>query len=122
MTKGIGQELATKNIRCNVIAPGPVWTPLVVSSFPTDSVSQSCLHSRTKFTSLQMKGRDPPHAHATSFRTEVASQNCCAMCLRSLLIVIFTERVESSRAEPSRALAALKVFVQLADTIPEDDT
>lgn len=39
MTKGIGTELATKNIRCNVIAPGPVWTPLVVSSFPTSDVS-----------------------------------------------------------------------------------
>ena len=41
MTKGIAQEQATKGIRCNLIAPGPVWTPLVVSSFPSDMVSQS---------------------------------------------------------------------------------
>ena len=39
MTKGIAQEQATKGIRCNLIAPGPVWTPLVVSSFPSDMVS-----------------------------------------------------------------------------------
>jgi NAD(P)-dependent dehydrogenase (short-subunit alcohol dehydrogenase family) len=40
MTKGIATELASKGIRCNVIAPGPVWTPLVVSSFPSDMTSQ----------------------------------------------------------------------------------
>lgn len=40
MTKGIATELAPKKIRCNVIAPGPVWTPLVVSSFPTDSTKE----------------------------------------------------------------------------------
>jgi len=36
--KGIAMELASKGIRCNVIAPGPVWTPLVVSSFPSEMV------------------------------------------------------------------------------------
>lgn len=38
LTKGIALETAEKNIRCNCIAPGPVWTPLVVTSFPTEKV------------------------------------------------------------------------------------
>jgi NAD(P)-dependent dehydrogenase (short-subunit alcohol dehydrogenase family) len=32
-TKGLGQELAERGIRVNAVAPGPVWTPLVVQSF-----------------------------------------------------------------------------------------
>lgn len=36
--QGIALEVAEKGIRCNCIAPGPVWTPLVVSSFPTEKV------------------------------------------------------------------------------------
>ena len=41
LTKGIAMELASKKtgVRCNCIAPGPVWTPLVVSSFPTEKVN-----------------------------------------------------------------------------------
>ena len=38
-TKGVATELAGKKIRCNVIAPGPVWTPLIPASFPPDIVS-----------------------------------------------------------------------------------
>jgi len=40
LTKGIALEVAEKGIRCNCIAPGPVWTPLVVSSFPTEKTTK----------------------------------------------------------------------------------
>jgi NAD(P)-dependent dehydrogenase (short-subunit alcohol dehydrogenase family) len=36
-TKGLSQELAEKGIRVNAVAPGPVWTPLIVSSMDTEN-------------------------------------------------------------------------------------
>lgn len=32
-TKGLAEELIDKGIRVNAVAPGPVWTPLIVQSF-----------------------------------------------------------------------------------------
>lgn len=39
-TKGLSSHLISRGIRVNAIAPGPVWTPLVVASFP-DSMTKS---------------------------------------------------------------------------------
>jgi NAD(P)-dependent dehydrogenase (short-subunit alcohol dehydrogenase family) len=36
---GLAQQLAKHGIRVNTVAPGPVWTPLVVSSLPPDQVA-----------------------------------------------------------------------------------
>jgi NAD(P)-dependent dehydrogenase (short-subunit alcohol dehydrogenase family) len=35
-TKGLAQSLIERGIRVNCVAPGPVWTPLVMASFPAE--------------------------------------------------------------------------------------
>ncbi|HJU14856.1 MAG TPA: SDR family oxidoreductase [Stellaceae bacterium] len=37
-TAGLAQLLAEKGIRVNCVAPGPVWTPLIPSTMPTEKV------------------------------------------------------------------------------------
>jgi NAD(P)-dependent dehydrogenase (short-subunit alcohol dehydrogenase family) len=37
-TAGLAQLLAEKNIRANAVAPGPIWTPLIPSTMPDESV------------------------------------------------------------------------------------
>ncbi|MFZ5737590.1 MAG: SDR family oxidoreductase [Pseudomonadota bacterium] len=37
-TGGLAQMLASKGIRANAVAPGPIWTPLIPSTMPEDSV------------------------------------------------------------------------------------
>ncbi|VVM39584.1 SDR family oxidoreductase [Pseudomonas fluorescens] len=35
---GLGQMLGPRNIRVNSVAPGPIWTPLIVSTMPDETV------------------------------------------------------------------------------------
>ncbi len=37
-TRSLAENLIEQNIRVNAVAPGPIWTPLIVSSFPPDRV------------------------------------------------------------------------------------
>lgn len=38
-TRSLSQSLAEKKIRVNAVAPGPVWTPLIASTFDADTVA-----------------------------------------------------------------------------------
>lgn len=37
-TRSLSQQLVEKGIRVNAVAPGPIWTPLIVSSFSAEEV------------------------------------------------------------------------------------
>ena len=39
-TKGLAQSVSDRGIRANCVAPGPVWTPLVVQSFEPEKLSR----------------------------------------------------------------------------------
>jgi NAD(P)-dependent dehydrogenase (short-subunit alcohol dehydrogenase family) len=38
-TRSLSQALADKGIRVNGVAPGPIWTPLIPSTFPKEDVA-----------------------------------------------------------------------------------
>jgi NAD(P)-dependent dehydrogenase (short-subunit alcohol dehydrogenase family) len=54
-TGGLAQLLADKEIRVNAVAPGPIWTPLIPSTLPADSVSNFSMKRPGQPPSL------PPH-------------------------------------------------------------
>ncbi|SEP47580.1 NAD(P)-dependent dehydrogenase, short-chain alcohol dehydrogenase family [Rhodospirillales bacterium URHD0017] len=59
-TAGLAQMLAEKGIRANTVAPGPVWTPLIPSTMPAETVA--------KFgTNVPMKRPAQPAELATSY-------------------------------------------------------
>jgi NAD(P)-dependent dehydrogenase (short-subunit alcohol dehydrogenase family) len=39
-TRALSQNLAAKGIRVNAVAPGPIWTPLIPSSFSSEQVAK----------------------------------------------------------------------------------
>jgi NAD(P)-dependent dehydrogenase (short-subunit alcohol dehydrogenase family) len=39
-TRSLASNLIDKGIRVNGVAPGPVWTPLIVASFPPEEVAK----------------------------------------------------------------------------------
>jgi NAD(P)-dependent dehydrogenase (short-subunit alcohol dehydrogenase family) len=39
-TRSLSQSVASKGIRVNAVAPGPVWTPLIPASFPDEEVKE----------------------------------------------------------------------------------
>jgi NAD(P)-dependent dehydrogenase (short-subunit alcohol dehydrogenase family) len=39
-TRSLAMQLVDKEIRVNGVAPGPIWTPLIPSTFPPDKVQQ----------------------------------------------------------------------------------
>lgn len=39
-TKGLALDLADRGIRVNAVAPGPIWTPLIPATMPTEKVKQ----------------------------------------------------------------------------------
>jgi NAD(P)-dependent dehydrogenase (short-subunit alcohol dehydrogenase family) len=40
MTASLSQLLGERGIRANVVAPGPIWTPLIPSTMPADKVAE----------------------------------------------------------------------------------
>jgi NAD(P)-dependent dehydrogenase (short-subunit alcohol dehydrogenase family) len=40
LTASLGQGLASRGIRVNCVAPGPIWTPLIPSTMPPDVVAE----------------------------------------------------------------------------------
>jgi NAD(P)-dependent dehydrogenase (short-subunit alcohol dehydrogenase family) len=39
-TKGLAEEVIKRGIRANTVAPGPVWTPLIVQSFDEEKIAK----------------------------------------------------------------------------------
>lgn len=45
-TRSLSQSLIKKGIRVNAVAPGPIWTPLIVQTKPKEQVDKSAKMSQ----------------------------------------------------------------------------
>jgi NAD(P)-dependent dehydrogenase (short-subunit alcohol dehydrogenase family) len=59
-TRSLSANLVDKKIRVNAVAPGPIWTPLIVSSYKPDKVSSFG-------SDVPMKRAGEPYEVATSY-------------------------------------------------------
>jgi NAD(P)-dependent dehydrogenase (short-subunit alcohol dehydrogenase family) len=57
LTYSLAQSLQDRGIRVNCVAPGPVWTPLIPATFPTDKVEKSA--SRSRWAARHSRMRSP---------------------------------------------------------------
>jgi NAD(P)-dependent dehydrogenase (short-subunit alcohol dehydrogenase family) len=70
-TKGLGQQLASRGIRVNSVAPGPVWTPLIPATMDEEKVES--------FGSQSPLGRAAQPAELAPFYVFLASQESAYM-------------------------------------------
>jgi NAD(P)-dependent dehydrogenase (short-subunit alcohol dehydrogenase family) len=47
-TRALSSQLAEKKIRVNAVAPGPIWTPLIVSTFSEEKIKTFGQHTQLK--------------------------------------------------------------------------
>lgn len=43
-TRALSQQLTTRHIRVNAVAPGPVWTPLITNTFNLEEIQNFGAH------------------------------------------------------------------------------